>query len=170
MATRTLQGLGYVYSSSRCSSSLQALIHVQIILSFLVNAWITVLVAFVPAYYALAEWWYHINLEGGTWRRILQFSSERAGPAKPLHVAFEASRTLLGSLCDLQILTGTAIVIAAMAQLPELSFYHEQIAMSLWWITLNSFWAARIGQVYHDIGWFGKRMTLRKLGFSSVSF
>lgn len=103
------------------------------------------------------------------WRRILHFSSTRAVSEKFPSIAFEASNTLLGSLCDFQVLTGTAIVIAAMAQLPELSFYHEQVAICLWWVTLNSFWAARIDQVYDDAGWFSTRMTLRKIGiFISV--
>ena len=60
-------------------------------------------------------------------------------------------------------------MIAAAAQLPEISCYHEQIAMNLWWTTLNSFWAARIEQFYDEAEMFTARVTLRRISiFASV--
>jgi hypothetical protein len=54
------------------------------------------------------------------------------------------ARQFLEPLCDLQIVTGIAMLIAALAQLPKITFYHEQFAVQYWWITLNSFWVSRI--------------------------
>ncbi len=48
--------------------------------------------------------------------------------------------TLLMSLCDLQVLTGGAIVAAGFVQGPELSFYHEEITVRYWWLIMDSFW------------------------------
>jgi hypothetical protein len=50
---------------------------------------------------------------------------------------------MLQALSDIQTVTGTSIVIAGLAQLPGLTFYHEQIIINSWWLTLNSLWAAR---------------------------
>ena len=56
----------------------------------------------------------------------------------------KAGKKLLGSLADLQIFTGTAIVVAGLGKLSGgLSFYHAHIVIEYWWLTLNSFWAAR---------------------------
>ena len=49
----------------------------------------------------------------------------------------------LFSLCDLQLITGTAIIVAGFAQWQTITFYHCQLVMSYWYLTLNSFWAAR---------------------------
>lgn len=40
-------------------------------------------------------------------------------------------------------MTGTAIIIAGLGQLPEISYYHEALIVQYWQLTLNSFWAAR---------------------------
>ena len=53
----------------------------------------------------------------------------------------------LDILCDIQVVTGTAIMIAGIAQRDFLTFYHQQFVMSYWFLTLNSFWAARSGQM-----------------------
>jgi hypothetical protein len=79
------------------------------------------------------------------------------GSAENTKTALETSKILLNSLCDLQVLTGTAIVISAAAQLPEISFYHERVAMYLWGLTLNSFWAARTEQFCNDTEVFNAR-------------
>src|SRR6266498_3774369 len=60
------------------------------------------------------------------------------------------ARKLLDSLCDLQIITGVAIVIAGLVQMPEISYYHEQFVINYWTLTLNSFWAARPRYIYKD--------------------
>lgn len=90
-------------------------------------------------------------------------SSSSLASGKFTSTALETSKILLNSLCDLQVLTGTAIVISAAAQLPDISFYHEQIVISLWWFTLNSFWAARIEQFYNETELFNARLTLRRI-------
>ena len=62
--------------------------------------------------------------------------------SEPLICIF--AREFLEPLCDMQIVTGLAMLIAALAQLPKISFYHEQFAIQYWWMTLNSFWISRI--------------------------
>jgi hypothetical protein len=44
----------------------------------------------------------------------------------------------------MQIITGIAILISALAQVNHLTFYHAQFAVQFWWVTLNSFWISRI--------------------------
>jgi hypothetical protein len=56
----------------------------------------------------------------------------------------EISKGILAPLCDLQVATGTAILVASLAQGSNLSYYHELLITSYWNITLNSFWAAQI--------------------------
>jgi hypothetical protein len=46
------------------------------------------------------------------------------------------------NLSDLQIVTGTAILIAGLAQINEISYYHEFLVSNYWFLALNSFWAA----------------------------
>lgn len=48
------------------------------------------------------------------------------------------------SLCDLQIMTGLSILVAGFATLKEATYYHQAIVLQLWWLTLNSFWVARV--------------------------
>lgn len=60
------------------------------------------------------------------------------------------SKRVLDSLCDLQIITSTAILIAGLSQYPDITFYHEQLVISYWSLTLNSFWAAKAGDFLND--------------------
>ena len=55
------------------------------------------------------------------------------------------SQMALDRLCDLQLVTGTAIIIAGIAGFHHMSFYHQSLITSYWLLTLNSFWAARAG-------------------------
>lgn len=55
------------------------------------------------------------------------------------------SQMALDRLCDLQLATGTAIIIAGIAEFHHMSFYHQSLITSYWLLTLNSFWAARAG-------------------------
>ncbi|KAF7904793.1 hypothetical protein EAF00_002127 [Botryotinia globosa] len=55
------------------------------------------------------------------------------------------SQMALDRLCDLQLVTGTAIIIAGIAEFHHMSFYHQSLITSYWLLTLNSFWAARAG-------------------------
>ncbi|KAF1975368.1 hypothetical protein BU23DRAFT_566918 [Bimuria novae-zelandiae CBS 107.79] len=86
--------------------------------------------------------------------------------------------TLLGNLCDLQLFTGIAIVTSAFAQGDNLTLYHRALVNEYWWLTLNSFWAARQDEIRYgdfyvpeiaqsapntietiDVGWFRKMQT-----------
>ncbi|KAB8300563.1 hypothetical protein EYC80_000721 [Monilinia laxa] len=60
------------------------------------------------------------------------------------------SQMALDRLCDLQLVTGTAILIAGIAELHHMSFYHQSLITSYWLLTLNSFWAARAGYLSSD--------------------
>lgn len=57
------------------------------------------------------------------------------------------ARSSLDLLCDIQVVTGTAIVIAGIVQKDSATFYHQQFVMNYWFLTLNSFWAARAGDL-----------------------
>lgn len=50
---------------------------------------------------------------------------------------------MLGSLRDLQAITGAGILIAGLGQLPGLVYYHESLIRCIWNLTLNSLWAAQ---------------------------
>ncbi len=68
---------------------------------------------------------------------------------------------LLDVLCDLQAITGMAIATAGLAQMPEISFYHEEFVVLFWELTCISFWAARSN--YMQSTNEGIRAVLRKL-------
>ncbi|APA15965.1 hypothetical protein sscle_16g107350 [Sclerotinia sclerotiorum 1980 UF-70] len=55
------------------------------------------------------------------------------------------SQMALDRLCDLQLVTGTTIIIAGIAEFHHMSFYHQSLITSYWLLTLNAFWAARAG-------------------------
>ncbi|QDS67581.1 hypothetical protein FKW77_003579 [Venturia effusa] len=59
---------------------------------------------------------------------------------RPLTIA----KKLLASLTDIQAITGLSIILTGMARYPSISYYHEQFASNLWWLTLNSLWVSRI--------------------------
>lgn len=63
---------------------------------------------------------------------------------RPLIIA----KRLLVSLTDLQAISGLAIILTGMARYPSITYYHEQFASNLWWLTLNSLWVSRID--YND--------------------
>lgn len=58
------------------------------------------------------------------------------------------AKKLLASLTDIQAITGLSIILTGMARFPAISYYHEQLASNLWWLTLNSLWVSRID--YND--------------------
>ena len=131
-----------------------------VIISFIVTAWITVLVASVPAFYQLSDWLCQIKA------KFQQQPSVIITPknSTPTPLLKETADNLLGSLCDLQIITGIAIVVAGLTQFPDISFYHENLAISYWWSTLNSFWAARIEYTEADFDDISRRVTMRRIG------
>ena len=53
----------------------------------------------------------------------------------------------LDSLCDIQVVTGSAIIVAGLVQINTMTFYHQQLVMNYWFLTLNSFWAGRMGDL-----------------------
>lgn len=122
--------------------------------AFIFTAWFTVLVAAVNAFHpTLVSWYKFLN-----WYERKYKGKE--GSASPAPSKWNrASQTLLDSLCDLQVITGTAILVAGLAQIRSITFYHEQFVSSYWWLTLNSFWAARGGSNQPE----GKKWELRRL-------
>ncbi|KAK4212159.1 hypothetical protein QBC37DRAFT_401804 [Rhypophila decipiens] len=51
---------------------------------------------------------------------------------------------LLGHICDIQVVTALAIIVAGLAQWTRISYYHEIMVTQYFQLTLDSFWAARI--------------------------
>jgi hypothetical protein len=51
----------------------------------------------------------------------------------------------INSLCDIQVVTSLAIMIAGLAQVSTMAYYHQQLVISYWFLTLDSFWAAKTG-------------------------
>lgn len=152
-----------------------------VITSFILVAWITMCVAMIPAFYDVVK--FMDRTKDWNWR----FSTvvhEKLRSTKDLRRTAQLRRildmekctllrktasSLLGSLCDLQIVTGLAIVIAGLAQIPTISFYHESLAMQYWWLTLNSFWAARVEYMDENSLKYTGRATIRRIGvFISV--
>ena len=126
--------------------------------SFITTAWITLVVASVPAYYQSLGWLDKMKAK--------LRPPKSATVNKPVVNSFlgEAANRLLESLCDLQLFTGIAIAVAGLSQIPTISFYHEQIAIQYWWLTLNSFWAARLDYMGGDTPVISKRVTVRRAG------
>ncbi|KAL5358810.1 hypothetical protein BJX96DRAFT_164000 [Aspergillus floccosus] len=107
--------------------------------SFLIVSWLTVLLAAVPAVH-----------EAKT-------SEQRIINSEPKIV--QKINALFGPLCDLQAMTGVAIMIAGFTQWHTITYYHEQLIMCYWWLTLNSFWVARIN--YMNLGSIDDQWILR---------
>ena len=126
--------------------------------SFLATTSITVLVAVVPAFYELLDWLR--MMKGKLWPSSPVISNRSA--MTPFLA--EAATRLLGFLCDLQIITAFAIVVAGLAQYPRISFYHENIAVNYWWLSVNSFLAARIEYMKADLEIIPARITIRRAG------
>lgn len=55
------------------------------------------------------------------------------------------SKLSLDLLCDIQVMTATAILISGFNQLETMSYYHQQFVLNYWFLSLSSFWAARAG-------------------------
>ena len=76
----------------------------------------------------------------------------------------EASvKNTLDILCDVQVVTGTAIMIAGSVQKESLTFYHQQIVINYWFLTLNSFWLARaviISESGEEDAWHWTRLVV----------
>lgn len=162
-----------------CNSTIKADTDIAgpgIIASFILVSWITLFVALIPAYYDLLE--FLNRAQEWNWHSLTMIhekrrSTEHLRRTNRLRSTLRSDRTallrktafnMLGSLCDLQIVTGLAIVIAGLAQIPAITFYHESLAMSYWWLTLNSFWAARVDYMDENSNKYAGRATIRRIG------
>jgi hypothetical protein len=146
--------------------------------SFLAVAWLTVMVAAISASY---DGWLKLNAP----HSVSQESADETGDAshendeeskgesnddiaisrdhKRLHLLMRTTKSFLGPLCDLQAFTGMAIVIAGFSQWETISFYHESLVTAYWWLTLNSFWVARVNYMDIDTKVEGKKVFVRRL-------
>ena len=129
-----------------------------VVASFIVTAWITLLVASVPAFYRLRDW--QNEMKAKLWPSRPAIVNRTT--VRPFLV--EAANRLLESLCNLQLFTGIAIVIAGLSQLPAISFYHEKLAVNYWWFTVNSFWSAKISYIEEDLYDTYGRIAMRRAG------
>jgi len=81
--------------------------------------------------------------------------------SEPPFVTF--CRRLLYPLCDIQIMTGTAMVITGLATFSNITFYSEQFVVNYWWLTLNSLWVSRVDYTTGNPAYAGLRYDLRRL-------
>lgn len=73
------------------------------------------------------------------------------------------TQALLGPLCDLQAVTGIAIIIAGWSQYGTINYYHSQLVLYYWYLTLNSFWASRVDYLNVTAQDDGFRMVVRRV-------
>lgn len=129
--------------------------------SFLAISWVTILFACRIAWHDLTEWWKSKPWYVWDWLDdyLARAAPVRAGGVSLRQVASGAGvdrrpegvrrvKKLLEPLCDLQLITGVGILVAGFSQISTISFYHEQQVMNYWYLTLNSFWAARIDYLH----------------------
>lgn len=93
-------------------------------------------------------------------------------PNPPVLPAVPKVHALLGTLCDLQAITGLGIVVSGMTQWGTITFYHEQLVSSYYSMTLNSFWAARVNYMSWDVEASGAgalRLLMRRLVIIAAS-
>jgi hypothetical protein len=130
---------------------------------FLATAWLTIIVAAMPAFFDFYQWTQeHLNPTAANGEPLgLDESPDTI--QRPEIV--KKSERILGPLCDLQAITGLSIVIAGFVTHDAISFYHEQLAVSYWNITLNSFWASRAEfmDLDDDTNQKGLRVIVRRL-------
>lgn len=156
-----------------------------VISSFIIVAWITILVATIPAFFELLNFLEWAHEQQWPWKSMSSMDRDqsrslgdlrrygrvrsRALQLDGLAILRKAASRLLGSLCDLQIVTGLGIVIAGFAQMPGIAFYHESIVTSAWWLTVNSFFIARIIYEEENAVKYDTRALIRQSGvFTSV--
>lgn len=61
------------------------------------------------------------------------------------------AEALLGPLCDLQGITGAAILIAGFSQWRSITYYHREVVLSYFWLILNSYWMGRTAYMYDAV-------------------
>lgn len=123
--------------------------------AFLITGWLTfAIAAIVGVQKAVVD--YRALIERNAKRKLstdieMQDQSETATPDRSVLFRWsEVAQAFLAPLCDLQVATGTAMLVAGFAQGSKLTYYHELIIVSYWNITLNSFWAAQLGNPKYE--------------------
>ena len=102
-------------------------------------SWITVFVAGVPALYIVTQWQQNASRQSISYK-----TRSNQGTTEGRFTIFaKRCEKLLGPLCDIQIITGSGIIIAGWAQIKSIDYYHEELVIAYWWLTLNSFWTCR---------------------------
>jgi hypothetical protein len=109
--------------------------------AFLFTGWLTFVVAAISGWYRFLE-----DCKRFTDRRKETDENDEIEVPR----LNSAATKFLKPLSDIQLATGTAILIAGLAQGSNLNFYHEQIIASYWSLTLNSFWAAQLSDEEYD--------------------
>ncbi|KAJ9220114.1 hypothetical protein DTO027B5_7162 [Paecilomyces variotii] len=125
--------------------------------SFIVVTWITIFVAGVPAIYEAVgsyqnpqkRYLFRATREGQTGRQYPVFRSDL--DLQSFGIIAAKFQKLIGPLCDLQVITGIGIIIASWSQIHTINYYHEQLVVTYWWLTLNSFWAGRVNYLNFDV-------------------
>lgn len=114
----------------------------QVMTAFVITGWITTFMAAVAA--ADTEEYKQFILELTTWAIAHGISKGSGWPraVTNMQVPIRVAHHLIAELCDIQIVTGLGIVIAAFPQLSTITYYHQQLIVSYWNMTLNSYWAA----------------------------
>lgn len=115
-------------------------------MAFIVTAWLTILISALNAWYPTKD----SIVRFRHWKKERQLVDSDKTPFKwpyrSLPWAEKLTDLYLFSLCDLQLITGTSILIAGFAQWNTITFYHRQLVLDYWFLALNSFWAARAGK------------------------
>lgn len=117
--------------------------------SFLFIAWATVIIAATSAYFDARR---DLPAWKARWKQWPYPQPPTLPSSSRMHLPKWARKleTLLVPLCDIQMVTGIAIITAGFTQLPHISFYHENLVNAYWILTLNSFWAARVDYMDED--------------------
>lgn len=126
------------------------------IAGFIAPAIVTLLVAWTVAVHELVQ----CRRQGRNPLLILDHRSlTRPLPYSP---PAAAARKFLDALCDLQVITGTGIVVAGLANIRTISLYHSAFIADYWWLCLSSFWAGRPSYVLEDTAPGPLRVRLRR--------
>ncbi len=115
--------------------------------AFVATAWITIFTSSIAMMHS--------------WPRIYKTSP------RLVHLSL-AAESLLGPLCDLQVITGGAILVAGFSQYYTITFYHRELVVAYWWLTWNSFWSSRSAYMYNaldtlDSSWSKWRVYARRM-------
>lgn len=117
------------------------------------------MLASVPALYEFKIFLRKTKIWGATRKRArLKATSSLLTPILELEYAVHRNLPpymhkliqVLGHVCDIQVVTGLAIMVAGLAQWHGISYYHEQLVTLYFQLTLDSFWAARINYMDFD--------------------